>query len=412
MPSGTGHRLAGAVPRSVPARRQTQCRRGQRCAGAAPRTWRRCRADAARAADSHRQRASGTSGSSAAAGITSTSSRPRPDRLDQLRRSPAGAANRSRSRPHRRRGPRPAPCSTTASAIRPVRRGLRDRVASATRVAAAARRGRCTGRRPAPGRSCRTARPAGSRRRRSPRASGLVRVADQRPPDQFGPMRSDLVGQQRTPLLAGQPGQQRRLAARPGAQVEPGPGRARRPGPGRARPVATPRPGRRPDPGEPRPDRRDCRSTAPRTATSGPGARRFDQLLDLDQTRDGRPTSPPGSRCRRPARPQLIGGQPVGERLDDPAGVGVAQGQCLRTGPVRRSAGPAIRAQSVSPTRRRTALTSPVTRRPTVRRARSTVAATAACGGTRIDSSWWAPRRSRSITAGCSVARLDPRPPR
>jgi hypothetical protein len=59
-------------------------------------------------------------------------------------------------------------------------------------------------------------------------------------------------------------------------------------------------------------------------------------------------------------------------------------------------------------TLRSTALTSPVTRRPTVAAASSTVAETAARSGTRIESTWWAPSRSRSTTAGCNDD--NPRP--
>jgi hypothetical protein len=49
---------------------------------------------------------------------------------------------------------------------------------------------------------------------------------------------------------------------------------------------------------------------------------------------------------------------------------------------------------------RRTALTKATGPALTTRRARSTVAETAACGGIRVRSSWCAPRRSTSRTGG------------
>ena len=76
-----------------------------------------------------------------------------------------------------------------------------------------------------------------------------------------------------------------------------------------------------------------------------------------------------------------------------------------------RSSSPApSRANQVSSvsaaTRRSTALTNPVTRSPTVAAAKSTVAATAACTGTRMARIWWAPSRSRSSNAGCQLESL------
>ncbi len=59
-------------------------------------------------------------------------------------------------------------------------------------------------------------------------------------------------------------------------------------------------------------------------------------------------------------------------------------------------------------TLRSTAFTRPATRSPMAAAARSTVAPTAAWGGTRIPSTWWAPRRSTSMTAGCRVSSFRP----
>ena len=59
-------------------------------------------------------------------------------------------------------------------------------------------------------------------------------------------------------------------------------------------------------------------------------------------------------------------------------------------------------------TLRSTAFTTPVTRSPMAAAARSTVAPTAACTGTRIPRIWCAPRRSTSTTAGCRVSSVRP----
>ncbi len=64
----------------------------------------------------------------------------------------------------------------------------------------------------------------------------------------------------------------------------------------------------------------------------------------------------------------------------------------------RRSSSHASRSRS--PTRRSTALTNCAAPLPMRSRTRPTVSDTAACGGTRIPRSWWAPSRSASSTGG------------
>ena len=105
---------------------------------------------------------------------------------------------------------------------------------------------------------------------------------------------------------------------------------------------------------------------------------------------------------------ELVGGQQVGVRLDDPARVRVREGEPVQRVAVARRAGRPSPSRSCAATLRSTALTRPVTRRPTVAPARSTVSLTAACVPTRMPRTWWAPSRSRSTTAGCSVDSARP----
>ena len=196
-------------------------------------------------------------------------------------------------------------------------------------------------------------------------------------------MRRDLGGQHAARAATGEPGQQGGLAARSRAQVQPRPDRAVGAGErggdqlrtlvlyagpalaygGQVGRVARPAGG-------------------VRRVPAGLGPRRR-QLTDLGQP------GPDGQGDRG----QLVVGaqrglqlgvrQHVGERVDDPARVG---GRDRQPVPLVQPGGEPVHplGEVRSATRRSTAFTSPVTRRPTVAAARSTVAATAACTGTRM----------------------------
>ena len=177
--------------------------------------------------------------------------------------------------------------------------------------------------------------------------------------------------------LRGQRAQQRRLAARARAQVEPALVRALERGVGesRGRRAASPRPAHRRAPGrrreragvaagQPHPDR------GVRRARGALGGRVTEQLLGRDQARPRDEGDASARRCRRPAGPRARrrGRWPPATRpaRRRPSGGGRARSTAkpwrsfFGSGASRRTQP----ARSCSPTRRSTALTKPVTLRP------------------------------------------------
>ena len=188
--------------------------------------------------------ASVASGTSGRASSSRDVGRARPARPRPRRRSPRRRASTWRRAPPRPAAPSRARCRSSA----------RCSGTSVVEVRRAVRRQRLSGRRrraPSPehGASTSTRSKVPSR----PRRPGAVTRRPRRPPvraerlgDQPRAVRLALVGQQPRAALVGQRGEQRRLPARPGAQVQPalvrpvdgGPGErqrdqlgARRPGP-------------------------------------------------------------------------------------------------------------------------------------------------------------------------------------
>ena len=135
-----------------------------------------------------------------------------------------------------------------------------------------------------------------------------------------GAVRLALVGQQPGTALVRQCGEQCRLAAGSGAQVQPAFVAAldARPGTGPVRPAASRRPARRRARPGPPGSRRGRRTRGPRRAARGVGAP--PQLLDRRQTRVAPPGSPAGARCRPRAAPRArrAGRGPGPARLDHP----------------------------------------------------------------------------------------------
>ena len=98
-----------------------------------------------------------------------------------------------------------------------------------------------------------------------------------------------------------------------------------------------------------------------------------------------------------------VAAEGVAEGAGDPVRVAVLQREGRQ--PVVAGASSATHAaRSFAATLRRTALTKATGPALTTRRARSTVAETAACCGMRVRSSWWAPSRSTSSTGGSTLA--------
>ena len=93
----------------------------------------------------------------------------------------------------------------------------------------------------------------------------------------------------------------------------------------------------------------------------------------------------------------------LGQRVDDPLRVGVRDARWPRSAPSRvRPADPVVEVVLGRPCAARRWRTRPGPG-PTSERTRSTVVLIAACGGTRIASSWWAPSRSTSSTLACDL---------
>ena len=138
-----------------------------------------------------------------------------------------------------------------------------------------------------------------------------------------------------------------------------------------------------------RPRARACRRVRRGSLRPGPGHQMRLRPLVVGGERDAR-SRRAIRRARRRTRRRSI----PGARCATPAGAAAT-----RRGPAARSTRPS----STRDTLRRTALTKPAARALPVARARSTVVATAACGGTRVRSAWYAPSRSTSRTSGCDV---------
>ena len=220
---------------------------------------------------------------------------------------------------------------------------------------------------------------------------------------QSGPVRCDLGGQHPLPAFRRQAGRQGGLAARSRAEVQPPAGRGRQPG--------------QPPGGELRPLVLHADPTVADHGeiawVSGPG--RGEGRVPARFGSGGEQVGHPGqsgTHRQRDRRGHVVGQQRrfqfgrrqhVGQRRDHPRRVRGRDGQPVGLSDPRVSSA-THSSQLRAAIRRRTALTSPVTRSPTVAAARSTVAATAACAGVASWSSECAPRRTRSTTAGCSEA--------
>ena len=308
---------------------------------AAHRTSRRCRGGAARAGTCRAagRRHSGTPGSSAAASprLASVTGREhgRHDLggLGQHRR--AGRVEHHPAGPHgveRRRQAAPAAAAR-------ARRGRRAAGASAPRAGAAAHRGRCRVRRPAPGRTTLAATAGGCRRppprraRRPPRRAHVVPV---RRGGAGARWRARRHRARRPAPRAARPCRPARRTGRASA----GPGRRAGPPPARGRPAGSPRPAPPPGPRRPR-RRRPGRPTARWTPYGDQRRRLAGQLVagraagTRDQGDAGRFVV--GSQQRL----DLVATDRRGERLDDPPRVGVRDRQVPEQVGVARRRDPA-----------------------------------------------------------------------
>ena len=191
------------------------------------------------------------------------------------------------------------------------------------------------------------------------------------------------------PCWAAMAGQQRRLAARARAQVQPAAAvvaHQRRQGQRRGRPAGCPRPAPVPGRRAPPPAGRGRRRAGtPRRANSGrrcrppprPAARR-------SAHRAGRPGAPAAARRRRPVRVEFagVGAQRVGEGLGDPARVGVHErGMSDRVSAAGGASSATQDASSRPEMVRSTPLTKPARAESNSSPACSTVVDTAACCG-------------------------------
>ena len=320
--------------------------------------------------------------------------------LGQHRR--AGRVDHHPPGPHR--GPGRAPTSRRCSSTRRSRSsGVRRQRASG---GGAARRARCTARRPARGRTM----PRRQRRRRAvggdhagdavgagaaPRATSAARCCCRSMATQAGA------------ALGGEGGEQRGLAARAGAEVEPALVAAldRRRRPARARPAASPRPAPRRGPRPPPAPRPGCRRPA-RTPCGEYGVGSPGSSSRVDRPGPGHQGDPGRLVVGREQRVELLGSpSAVAQLVDHPARVAVGD---PATWPARSAPGPARPRRS----RRRGRARRPCAARrwrsrpapePTRACTRSTVVLIAACVGTRIASSWWAPSRSASSTLASTL---------
>ena len=278
-------------------------------------------------------------------------------------RSRPGAASRSRRRPARPDGRAAAPRRAARAAARPARSRRPACAASGPRAAGAARPSPSTGRRAAPGHSRR--RSASVRASSTSSSTGQRRVAWATSSARCG---RTSFAVSCAPRGRAERGQQRRLAAGPGAQVEPARVAARRaahrparwrtagclrPARRRARAIASRRPGRR-------------RPGAPRTATTA-RARPVGSATSsvaVEPARDRRRGGCAAARRRRPAPARSRPGRRRGRRRS-----------AARSTPGARTAAPAGAigdasalsrstqpSQSSAATRRSTALTKPLDR--------------------------------------------------
>ena len=233
------------------------------------RTSHRCRAGAATTARRARRR--GRRPDRTTAGCPARSPGGDAARRRPRRRSRPDAVSTSRTAPHRRAGSAGSPTPAVRAAVWPAPAHRRADGANGPRAGVAARPARCTARRRAPGRS-RVAHPDRGRRRAPPRP---------RRPRVFSSTSSarralGSTAVTRAPAWRADRGQQRGLAARPGAQIQPAAPVGRRPAPTSAPgpPVGCPRPapapGRR-GPARARPGHR--RTDRRRRANSGRACR-------------------------------------------------------------------------------------------------------------------------------------------
>ena len=360
-----------------------------------PRTSRRCRAGAATAAGTdRRRRRRAARAAPVGRAPASTSSRAGQHLGRRRRRSPGGAVSRSRT-PTTPPGARASSAESSSASWS----------GCSSSTSAAVRRQRDSGRRrraprPVHGTSASTrSKPRGCQAGRVPSATTTVGgcgVAAQSLRDQSRPVRGDArrppagrTARHASPASSAAlpPGPAHRSSHQPRRRRRRDPRQRRRP------PAATPRPGPRPCPrGRPAssaglPDQRAAYGLQRRRLGAG-----GEQLVDRRPV-PGRTTRLTGAEhvVGQQRGLDLLGRQQVGVRVDDPASGARCAAPTPRASsrpaasvgpPTRTRCGPRPCAAPRSPARSPAYRPSPA--------ARSTVAATAACDGTRMLSSWWA----------------------